>query len=532
MSNLNRIKIFLIKDSIDKEDHEIIKTQDNKLHTCDLIGDVSLKLYYKYTGGLSPRWYRNYLKQNDNKLKVNYASGLIFKKLAYKDTLKRFVISFGGAESMINTEYLEPRFGLKIALNLADKIFSISKNSISTTMARIRETAIQDQELSDFVFDLEEDLLKGIVVKPKKNTITESNIAGNIGLSISTEKSFDDIDFVLTQCMDYYNGEEYKTNYPFLDNMIELNPKSDLIMKIYDLILDSIKNKEIDKVWFAPLDDINWEVVESYSFYKYRISKNKRSTLDVVNSINFDTIYSYIIEDIDVINDLKILKKYKIIINSTNGEYSNKMWSFFDCMYASITLKDKHYVLNEGSVYEIKQEFYKDYEKSYQKLDIFPSLPTGLKSQTERDYLEVVCDLDPNLLLVDQKLVYRNRGSFEPCDIFKIDEKNFIHVKKYGSSKILSHLFAQAIVSADLFMNNSFKDDVIKNLNSICYDDSFKYLTYSDCIVTMAIITEKEIPSDGLLKIPFFSMVNVVRTVEQIKNWGYKNVGLMFIEAK
>jgi len=313
MSHIYRLKILLVKNNVDKDDRELIKTDDEKLSKKDLHGITKAKLYYKYTGGMSPNWYRNYLLQNDNDLQVKYASGLIFREINYNGENKRFAITFGGADSMLNTEYFEPRFGLKIALNLADKIFSINKSSISTTMARIKETAIQDQELSDFVFDLEEDLLKGIIVKPKKNNLTTSNISGNIGLTISTDQGFGDLDYVLSQCMNYYYKEDYKVNYSFLDNMIELNPKSDLIAEIYKLILKDLKNMDIGKVWFAPLDEINWELVESYSFYKNRISKNKREEIEKIDSINFDSVYSFLKEDISSIDELTELKKYKII---------------------------------------------------------------------------------------------------------------------------------------------------------------------------------------------------------------------------
>ena len=216
MSSNYRLKILLVKNDVDVSDRDLIKTDDLKLKTKDIYGDVMTKLYYKYSGGISPSWYRNYLLQDSNDLRVHYASGLIFRSIDYNEKNYRFAITFGGADSMLNTEYFEPRFGLKIALNLADKIFSISKSSISTTMARLKETAIQDQEISDFVFDFEEDLLKEIIVKPKDNTLTKSNMSGNIGLSISTDKGINELNYVLSQCIYYYNKDDYKDNYPFI----------------------------------------------------------------------------------------------------------------------------------------------------------------------------------------------------------------------------------------------------------------------------------------------------------------------------
>lgn len=55
-------------------------------------------------------------------------------------------------------------------------------------------------------------------------------------------------------------------------------------------------------------------------------------------------------------------------------------------------------------------------------------------------------------------------------------------------------------------------------------------LSSSECNVIMGIVTSKEIPPSRKSHIPFFSKVNVVRTVNQIKKWGYPEVGLTFIK--
>ncbi|MGE4572370.1 MAG: DUF6119 family protein [Candidatus Izemoplasmatales bacterium] len=534
MSDNHRIKLLLVRRIVSLDDKELIKTDESKYQVKSLNDEDDTQLYYRFSGGFTPRWYRKYLEQDDKDLVVRYASGLLFRKINYNEEEYKFAVTFGGADSMLNMEYFEPRFGLKVALNLADKIFSVSKSSISTTMARMKETAVQDQELSDFVFDMQEDLLKGVVVKPKHNQLSTSNISGNIGLSITTEISFKNLNQLLERSLDEYYKDSYKQNYGFLDNMIEINDKSDLIDIIYEIIFKAFKDKDISKMWFAPLDEVEWESVESYSFYKNRISKDRIGSLEHVNSIDFDNIYDFISEDLSSISNLKDLKKYKIIINSTDGRYDDRKWNFLDCMYASVEFNNNHYVLNEGHLYEINKKFYTDYQNEYENLYIFSPLGNGIKNQTEREYLESVCDSNPDLLLVDQKLVYTGRGKFEPCDIFDIPNRNFIHVKRYGSSKILSHLFAQATVSSDLFMNKRFNADVLDKIKNIASESGIEVsdFEYSKCQVTMAIITEKDFPQNGRVNIPFFSMVNVVRTIQQINDWGYKQAGIMFIKAE
>src|SRR5271155_961430 len=57
-----------------------------------------------------------------------------------------------------------------------------------------------------------------------------------------------------------------------------------------------------------------------------------------------------------------------------------------------------------------------------------------------------------------------SRSRVEFCDLFS-KAKDIVHVKRYGGSSVLSHLFNQAIVSADCFLNEpSFRADVNKFL--------------------------------------------------------------------
>ena len=398
----------------------------------------------------------------------------------------------------------------------------------------MKETAVQDQILSDFYFNLETDLLNSVIVKPRMNNITKSNINGGIGLSISTDKNYDDLDSLLKECIDIYFKKDYQKEYSFIDNIVKINEKSEIINIIYPIILDKIKNKDINNVWFAPLDIINWDLVDGYKLYKNRISDTNFSN---VMSIDFDTIINFLNVNLNSINDLSELRKYKISVLSSDNSLDYIKWNIFNCLYASVEYNNEHYIFNEGSLYLVDKEFKKDYFEKYNNLPLYTPLNDSIKNQTERSYLENTCELSNDLLLIDRKLINRSKGSFEPCDIFDLKTNNFIHVKKYGSSKILSHLFAQAIVSADLFMNEDARKEIIssiteeaevKNLNI----DKLNTLSFRDCEVTMAIITEKKVPVNGRVNIPFFSMVNVVRTIEQIKNWGYKRVGVMFIESK
>ena len=47
--------------------------------------------------------------------------------------------------------------------------------------------------------------------------------------------------------------------------------------------------------------------------------------------------------------------------------------------------------------------------------------------------------------------------------------------------------------------------------------------------IVVAIITRKKKDNNGLIKLSFFSKINLILTIDQIRGFGYKNISVMFI---
>lgn len=62
---------------------------------------------------------------------------------------------------------------------------------------------------------------------------------------------------------------------------------------------------------------------------------------------------------------------------------------------------------------------------------------------------------------VDKKLISTgvSQNNIEFCDIYT-SEKQMIHIKRYGGSSVLSHLFNQGLVSANLFITKQFESKI------------------------------------------------------------------------
>ncbi len=533
----HRLKIFLSKHS-----------KTNKLAISDLIKydsdeifypkELTLEdeektvLYYKQRDPKSPGWYTNYLGMNDELIQVAYGEAMFFRTIVFGDEEYLFAVTFNGSDSFLAKEKFEQRFGMKLALNIAKNIYAVSKSNISSTQSKVRENATRGQEFSEFTFDIERDLLNGVVVYPQEDTgFTVGKICGKDCVSFTTTYGFDELNELLEKCVEVYKKDTYRNDYAFIDNILEVPVQDPITSIVYDEIYKAYIENDFSKIWFAPAEFIDWEEVNDYGFYRSRITD--KTILHIESELDTDTVRNFIKSENIIIENIEQLKKYHVIVRDDN-ENELDVWKLFNCVYASVEVNGIQYVLNNGGLYKIDIEFFNEYEKKYRKLYTLEPLKTSKKNQKESEYNEYVCAENPErFTLLDQKNVnYKNR-KFEVCDVFDNEQMTFIHVKKYGQSSVLSHLFAQANISATLLKDQEFRTKIIEKMkqqkNLAIYND----LSYLNCSIAIAIISNKEIPGDGFIEIPFFSKVNAVKTINMItSNLGYKNVKLMFIPTE
>ncbi len=109
-------------------------------------------------------------------------------------------------------------------------------------------------------------------------------------------------------------------------------------------------------------------------------------------------------------------------------------------------------------------------------------------------------------------------GPFEFCDLLTPDY-HIIHVKKYSSSSVLSHLFSQAYVSAEALINTS---DVVTQVNAHLAElGNFQFVfnpaTQPRNRIVFAIMQPNE-----TLHMPFFSKVNFRQFAQRLGAMGYQ----------
>jgi uncharacterized protein (TIGR04141 family) len=122
---------------------------------------------------------------------------------------------------------------------------------------------------------------------------------------------------------------------------------------------------------------------------------------------------------------------------------------------------------------------------------------------------------------MDRKEI-RFRGSahkIEFCDLFS-QGNHLVHVKKYGASSTLSHLFSQGVVSSALWLQDrDFRRQVNKKLPPTHrLQDTDAIPVASRYKVVFAVMSQSEAP----LVLPFFSRVSLRNAAQRLRGYRYK----------
>lgn len=501
-----KLSIYLIKDGI-KEYSDIVKNIDTKEEFKNGV------LYYKKSYSSSPNWTTNFFGQEINELKKSSASGLYITKIDYNNKDVYFGISFGHGWQMFKDGVTVDHFGIKTALSIIkEDIRKIEKKNFRNGLKDVSEQLGKVGTVKDFGFDVEQDIMQAIVGEPENKKLYGKNVVGKNALSLSVKRNVNDIDSLLQELYKEYLSNKYKEKFDWFDNFSVVNDRK-IISELENKIIEKINNDNIQEVvyWLAIPEVIDWENTKCF---KYDTKSNSPEYQD----ITFEEFRSSLENEKTNIN-IELLKKKKVCQIDINDNSINE-WSIYKCLYAEVDFKNEKYLLVSGKYYKVDSNYKKRIEGQF-IVDTSFSLPNWDKSKRENIYNEEVAKNDSNYQCLDGGVNQNNligKEKIEFADLVR-QNKYLIHVKKYGSSAVLSHLFSQGYVSAEmLLLDQQFRKDVINKLISSHKSViNLKNLEPSEYTIVYAIGTTK-----NSLKLPFFSIVNYVSIKKRLELYRYK----------
>lgn len=513
----NRFSVYLIKERY--TEHKKILKNINELELKKI--DNNSTLYFCESQKTVPSWINNFfdnrLDEEDKLFNANSKAVLLIE-LNINNKKKIFAIPFGYGCLLLASGVYEERFGLKTTLNILDPncLRKIDKKNMSSIPKDTKEQLSCYGITDDFEINIEQDLILSITGKARDEDYGKT-ITGKDGLNISTKVNSKNIKEFLRKCYGKYQSDDYKEYFDWIDQIAELKDKQ-LLERLDNQLFNNINKFQFDRTWMSIPELIEWDDIEGFSYTRKKGEERKDdiNLQDFIESLNE-------IEKGNLTREL-IEKKYIYCISASNNELKYK-WKAYNCIYCEINDDDNHktYLLTGGIWYEIEKDFALQVNIDYQK---FRDRKNSLKlpnynHKDENDYNIKVSENDNNLCCMDRKIINHGGGysRIEFCDLLSKDKK-IIHIKRYGGSSVLSHLFSQGDISGMLFLSDaSFRKKVYQKINDshkdIIPEDNPKASDYEIIFAIISSVSEK-------LDIPFFSKITLRNARKRLETYGYK----------
>ena len=493
-------------DQIIREDPLIksfeIKDRQNKIGT----------LYIKSTIPSPPKWssfFEDFIERKSIGINTSVAAALLVEIQG-----KIFAVTFGPGRYLLQPDSWLERFGLKVALNSIGKerIRTIDKRTFDAISRQTKEQASKETDASDFGLDIEQDLLRAVTGVPKDKKIGKK-IYGMDSLSVLTDIKLDVMKGFLQKIYAKYLDDSYKRDFPWVDHISEIKDKS-AIEELDTLLVSNVLTGNTDKIWMAVPEIIEWEKVGGFCFRMGQGDPEFQDVnlLDFMSSLKEHEKENFCTET--------FTKKHVRCINAEG--YLMHSWQAYKCLYCEIEKENRTYLLSGGKWYDIDRDFVANVNQSYKEIPEYEIQLPKYNDDCEEKYCKrISTEYSNQFALMDQQMIFYGGGhsQVEFCDLYSIN-KDIIHIKHYGQSSLLSHLFAQGRSSGEIFqMEKVFREKVSEKLpKDFEIKNSHERPRSDDYQIVYAIISN--VP--GALEIPFFSKLNLKNSARSLRGLGYR----------
>jgi uncharacterized protein (TIGR04141 family) len=506
---VNRLTIYMIKPKF-RAIEDIVEETSVRL-PFDGIG----QFVYEDSHPRPPAWITNFFGDRfavNLPLITSSAKAIYLVSIDKGKTRTQFAISFGSGRHLLKPGVTEGRFGLKVVLNSVaqDSFRIIDKTTLGSIPKHSREQMSRNVAPGEFGIDIEQDLVSAVTAKSSEPKLGKV-LTGKDALSISVPITRDNIREFLSLCLSRYRSTAYKKDFDWIDQIAEVRDavlEDQLNLKL----VDKINQRQLENVWMAVPDIVDWA---SISGFRHVRAKRARLCEDL-------TLEEFLEEFPNGSLTLEKLKAGLIFALGTEKDEPVAKWSAFECTYAEIDHQRRKYILNNAKWYNIAQGFAEEIEQDFSRMAESDLDLPDYQGGTELEYNNRAVAQLGNARCMDQDTIIHGGGHnrIEFCDILTADRR-LVHVKKYGGSSVLSHLFSQGAVSGELFVSDrGFREKLNLKLprGQKLPGQGANRPNASDYEIVYAIISDSPNP----LNIPFFSKVSLRTARRRLSSFGFQ----------
>jgi uncharacterized protein (TIGR04141 family) len=320
---------------------------------------------------------------------------------------------------------------------------------------------------------------------------------------------------VAAELLDAYRATAYKDAFGILDRSRRLDDDT-RIAELDALVVAGLGKPDLGGAYLAPPEVVDWLNVAGFRF-----SGDPRGTRR-----QEPTLRDY--RQMRGVITLEGLRGDRLSLITRDANRSIA-WSVYDCLVAERHEDDGAFVLADGTWWEVDRDFVAKIDTivaSIEEADV-PLVAFASTDESEGAYNRRAAEALSGATALDADLarVRGERGRIELCDIAG-PGRRLIHVKRGLRAQSLSHLFAQAVMSAEALrhlpevrahLRNVLEKPLPAIAGQIVPEEGMRS---ADWEVVIAIIspTPDRVPRD----LPFFSRAHLARTVTALRRLDYR----------
>jgi len=437
---------------------------------------------------------------------------------------RHFALTFGQGRFILDQDKIEERFGLLATLNSleADALRSIDKRTFDAVDQNSRVQVGLTSAAADFGIDIERDLIKGIVGYPKgkKADLLGRRMSGSDALTVSRDINLRTIRKALAAYLRAYESTDYREHFAWVDQIHQVRKKGHLATELDGLLIGKLEAVQSQggqggDCWLAAPDVLDWDVVEGFRFTQ---AKGDGYLTDMHLPGFFDTVKNTELS-------VELLKmRHVYAVNADHMEV--KHWTVYKCIHCEVEYDGKSYLLSGGQWFEIKKDFVDTVNEFFDGMKVFEHALPDYQHAKEGAYNAELCGSHQDYwALMDLKHIKVGgvHDKVEFCDAYSTGME-LLHVKHYGGSNLLGHLFNQGLVSGELLRDHpKYVKLVNKELPpSYALNDADEMpRDVSAYTIVFGIISQSDEPK---LRIPFFARVALKNVYRRLESIGYTNI--------
>jgi uncharacterized protein (TIGR04141 family) len=360
-----------------------------------------------------------------------------------------FVLSFGHAWHKLEERWLEPDYGLRIALNAIprNKLIEIRAEQVFARRHIASERAPRASFVEEFGVEFDRDLLAVLEGIPS-NMALGTHIRG--GSSLRLQLPISKLGETLDKATRLFRSTAYKQRWPEVGNVSPVRDSATVDAIEAQLDSELASGQALRRlVLFTPAErrDEQSQLAQAYVFGRMMKKPVYRPYLRIESWIDFLKQYG-LAQTVSEAKDNRIH-----LIDEDKMEFND--YSVFECFGYDLICGGRPYILSSGTWYEVVPDFLARTNRYVSKIEQPPiQLPSWDEVESEGVYNKR-CAKSPGFLHFDCANVIFGGGPsrFEFCDFLDQNSNTLFFAKIASKSSGMSHLVEQVRRTAELLFS-------------------------------------------------------------------------------